>query len=163
MKKLIVILIASVFFISCEKEPKLESESYFFIGEWTVEYSGSPHLSEPEPGWSACFVISDTINNTVVMDTSFLSYIVDGTVYCSDMYPSYFEIFNFDFTDLGLYIDLRLNSTQHHVFDGKYRKDLNKFIGCTYYYETHKPEKIELWGQHDYVYKGLVKCDVIND
>lgn len=151
-----------MFLISCEKE-ETKPKPYYFIGKWTVEYSGSPHLNEQEPGWSACFVISDTISNTIVIDTSFLSYIVDGTVYCSKMYPSYFENFDYDFADSSLYIDLRINTTQHNVFDGKYSKDLNKFIGCTYYYETHKPEEIELWGEQNYVYNELVKCDVIND
>jgi len=163
MKKLIYILMALVFFIACEKEHEPEPESYFFIGNWVVDLSCSPHISEKESGWFISFVISDTTNNTVVIDTSYLSYIINDVVYCSDMYPSYFETFEYNFTDSSLYIDLCLNTTQHHVYDGKYIKTLDKFIGKSYYYEKWDAENLDLWSENDTTYKGVVECDVINE
>ena len=153
MKKLLIILFTFLlFFTSCEKEDR-PPKPYFFIGEWTTHFSG--RSNGIDSGWFLSFEVTDVIENIIIRDTFYLSYISDGIVNCLSHFDG-FGMF-YDFEDSTLYIDLSVNGVDHHVFDGKYFKGLNKFVGNSYYYNSNWP--IDLWSENDSTYKGLMNCN----
>ena len=156
IKKLLILFLL-ILFLGCEKDSK-----YFFIGNWTVDFSSSPTLASKGSGWFVSFTVSDINEGKLTIDTSYLSTVLNnGATVCYDWdYAKYcFVDIRYNHIDLSLQVDLSVNSVQHHVFIGEYDWISDKFFGESYYYETARPDDLRLWSSRDSTYRGLMYCN----
>lgn len=129
--------------ISCEEvDDSIESESYFFNGEWTL------HLTGKITNWFVCF----DVENGRRGDSYFC-----GEWLCSDWNTDYtLELFEFRSKDSTILIKTHMSNSGNYMYYGAYDKEKDIFVGPTYWSPADQPSTYFMYSNTDSLTRGII-------